>query len=55
MGAGIIVANQTFGERINFHPRPHLVLPEGGVDSTRDRADAEALPLLLAVLAPKRA
>jgi hypothetical protein len=29
---GIIVAVQTFGDRINFHPHLHLLLTEGGVD-----------------------
>lgn len=31
---GIIVAVQTFGDRINFHPHLHLLLTEGGVDRT---------------------
>ena len=30
--SGIIVAVQTFGDRINFHPHLHLLLTEGGVD-----------------------
>ena len=29
---GIIVAVQTFGDRLNFHPRLHLLVTEGGVD-----------------------
>jgi hypothetical protein len=29
---GIIVAVQTFGDRINFHPHPHLLVTEGGLD-----------------------
>jgi hypothetical protein len=29
---GIMVAVQTFGDRINFHPHLHLLLTEGGVD-----------------------
>ena len=29
---GIIVAVQTFGDRINFHPHLHLLVTEGGVD-----------------------
>jgi ribosomal protein S27E len=29
---GIIVAVQTFGDRINFHPHLHLLSTEGGVD-----------------------
>lgn len=29
---GIIVAVQTFGDRINLHPHLHLLLTEGGVD-----------------------
>jgi hypothetical protein len=31
---GIIVAVQTFGDRINFHPHLHLLLTEGGMDRT---------------------
>jgi len=29
---GIIVAVQTFGDRINFHPHLHLLVTEGGMD-----------------------
>jgi ribosomal protein S27E len=29
---GIIVAVQTFGDRLNFHPHLHLLVTEGGVD-----------------------
>ena len=29
---GIMVAVQTFGDRINFHPHLHLLVTEGGVD-----------------------
>ena len=29
---GIMVAVQTFGERLNFHPHLHLLVTEGGVD-----------------------
>jgi hypothetical protein len=29
---GVIVAVQTFGERINFHPHLHLLVTEGGVE-----------------------
>ena len=29
---GIIVAIQTFGDRINFHPHAHCLVSEGGVD-----------------------
>ncbi len=29
---GIIVAVQTFGDRINFHPHLHLLVTEGGID-----------------------
>ena len=29
---GVIVAVQTFGDRINFHPHLHLLVTEGGVD-----------------------
>jgi ribosomal protein S27E len=29
---GVIVAVQTFGDRINFHPHLHLLMTEGGVD-----------------------
>jgi ribosomal protein S27E len=32
LAPGIIVAVQTFGDRINFHPHLHLLLTEGGVD-----------------------
>ena len=32
LGPGVIVAVQTFGDRINFHPHLHLLLTEGGVD-----------------------
>jgi hypothetical protein len=30
--SGIIVAVQTFGDRISFHPHLHLLVTEGGVD-----------------------
>lgn len=29
---GVIAVIQTFGERIHFHPHPHLLVTEGGVD-----------------------
>jgi hypothetical protein len=29
---GVVVAVQTFGDRINFHPHLHLLVTEGGVD-----------------------
>jgi hypothetical protein len=29
---GIVVAVQTFGDRISFHPHLHLLVTEGGVD-----------------------
>ena len=29
---GVIVAVQTFGDRINFHPHPHFLVTEGGAD-----------------------
>jgi len=29
---GIVVAVQTFGDRINFHPHVHLLVTDGGVD-----------------------
>jgi hypothetical protein len=37
---GIIVAVQTFGDRINFHPHLHLLLTEGKVGHRWDRDGA---------------
>jgi hypothetical protein len=40
--SGIIVAVQTFGDRINFHPHLHLLVTEGGMDRAGDLPQAAA-------------